>query len=115
MSNENRRQRGEEKIREVYAGDVAVPPEGYAFTDIMLETLFAEVWTRDTLSMRDKRILLLGMIAAQGEAMTFKIQTKAGSRTASSALKTSASCTCLSPSTAATPVPPPCSGPWKKV
>ncbi|MBT6124003.1 MAG: carboxymuconolactone decarboxylase family protein, partial [Halieaceae bacterium] len=74
----SRRQQGEEKIKQVYAGDVVVPPEGYAFTDIMLETLFAEVWTRDTLSMRDKRILLLGMIAAQGEGMTFKIQTKAG-------------------------------------
>ena len=78
MSTSKRRQRGEDKIREVYAGDVEVPPEGYAFTDIMLETLFAEVWTRDILSMRDKRILLLGMIAAQGESMTFKIQSKAG-------------------------------------
>lgn len=78
MSTSKRRQRGEDKIREVYAGDVKVPPEGYAFTDIMLETLFAEVWTRDILSMRDKRILLLGMIAAQGESMTFKIQSKAG-------------------------------------
>jgi 4-carboxymuconolactone decarboxylase len=78
MSTYSRRQQGEEKIKQVYAGDVVVPPEGYAFTDIMLETLFAEVWTRDTLSMRDKRILLLGMIAAQGEGMTFKIQTKAG-------------------------------------
>lgn len=78
MSNDTRRTRGEQMITEVYAGDVVVPPEGYAFTDIMLETLFAELWTRDTLSMRDKRILLLGMIAAQGEGMTFKVQTKAG-------------------------------------
>ena len=43
----------------------------------MLETLFAEVWTRDTLSMRDKRILLLGIIAEKGEPATFKIQAKA--------------------------------------
>lgn len=79
MNKESRHQTGAEKIREVYAGDVVVPPQGsYAFTDIMLETLFAEVWTRDILSMRDKRIMLLGMIAAQGEGMTFKIQTKAG-------------------------------------
>ena len=78
MSTPTRRQRGEDKIREVYAGDVVVPAQGYAFSDIMLETLFAEVWTRDTLSMRDKRIMLLGMIAAQGEGMTFKIQTRAG-------------------------------------
>ena len=77
MSTNSRRQQGEEKIKQVYAGDVVVPPEGYAFTDIMLETLFAEVWSRETLSMRDKRILLLGMIAAQGEGMTFRIQTKA--------------------------------------
>lgn len=79
MSTKSRHQRGEDKIKEVYAGDVLVPPEGtYTFSDIMLETLFAEIWTRDILSMRDKRILLLGMIAAQGEGMTFKIQTKAG-------------------------------------
>ena len=78
MSTPTRRELGEDKIKEVYAGDVTVPPQGYAFTDIMLETLFAEVWTRDTLSMRDKRIMLMGMIAAQGEGMTFKIQTKAG-------------------------------------
>ena len=57
---------------------VITAPEGaYAFSDIMLETLFAEIWTRDVLSMRDKRILLLGMIAAQGQPDTFKIQAKA--------------------------------------
>lgn len=77
MNDEERRALGEETIKDVYAGDVLVPPEGYAFTDIMLKQLFAELWTRDTLSMRDKRILLLGIIAAQGEQDTFKIQTKA--------------------------------------
>jgi 4-carboxymuconolactone decarboxylase len=77
MASKTRRERGEEAIKDVYAGDVVVGKEGYAFSDIMLETLFAEIWTRDTLSMRDKRILLLGMIAAQGERDTFKIQVKA--------------------------------------
>ena len=77
MSEKTRRQRGEEMIREVYAGDVVVPPEGYTFTDIMLEQLFAELWTRDTLSMRDKRILLIGIIAEKGETTTFRIQVKA--------------------------------------
>ena len=62
---------------DVYAGDVVVPPEGYAFTDVMLKQLFAELWTRETLSMRDKRILLLGIIAEKGEPTTFKIQIKA--------------------------------------
>jgi 4-carboxymuconolactone decarboxylase len=78
MADSERRKRGEEKIKEVYAGDVVVPPEGAVpFADIMLEQLFAEVWTRDVLSMRDRRLLLLGAIAALGEGMTFGIQSKA--------------------------------------
>ena len=78
MNQDDLRELGAAKIRDVYAGDVVVPQEpGYAFTDIMLETLFAQIWTRDTLSMRDKRILLLGMIAAQRQPDTFKIQAKA--------------------------------------
>jgi 4-carboxymuconolactone decarboxylase len=77
MNDQERRALGEETIKDVYAGDVIVPPEGYAFTDVMLKQLFAELWTRDTLSMRDKRILLLGIIAEKGEATTFKIQIKA--------------------------------------
>lgn len=78
MPDSKRRERGAEKIREVYAGDVVVPPAGAnAFADIMLETLFAEVWTRDVLSIRERRLLLLGAIAALGESNTFAIQIKA--------------------------------------
>lgn len=77
MDDKARRELGEETIRKVYAGDVVVPPEGYLFSDVMLSQVFADQWNRDATSMRDKRILLLGMIAAQGEAMTFKIQAKA--------------------------------------
>ncbi|MEM1112466.1 MAG: hypothetical protein AAGI11_11215 [Pseudomonadota bacterium] len=78
MNDQERRKLGEETIQRVYAGDVVVPPEGYLFTDVMLSQVFADQWNRDATSMRDKRILLLGMIAAQGETMTFKIQAKAG-------------------------------------
>jgi 4-carboxymuconolactone decarboxylase len=77
MNDKERRALGEKTIKDVYAGDVIVPPEGYAFSDIMLKQLFAELWTRDTLTMRDKRILLLGIIAEKGEPVTFKIQIKA--------------------------------------
>ena len=73
----NRRQRGLEMINKVYAGDVITPPEGNVFTDTMLEQLFAEVWSRDVLSIRDRRILLMGIIAEKGEPMTFGIQAKA--------------------------------------
>ena len=47
MSDSERRARGLAMIEEVYAGDVVTPDEGYAFTDVMLEQLFAEVWSRD--------------------------------------------------------------------
>ncbi len=78
MSDDDRWERGRKMLEEVYAGDVVTMPKGtMPFTDVMLEQLFAELWTRDTLSMRDKRILLMGIIAEKGEAMTFKIQAKA--------------------------------------
>ena len=77
MADAKRRERGLEMIKKVYAGDVVTPPEGNVFTDVMLEQLFAEVWSRDVLSIRDRRILLLGIIAEKGESMTFGIQVKA--------------------------------------
>lgn len=77
MSDSERRAKGLEVLNKVYAGDVVVPDEGYAFTDVMLEQLFAEVWSRDVLSIRDRRLLLLGIIAEKGETMTFGIQAKA--------------------------------------
>lgn len=81
MADDERWQRGADKIKEVYAGAVVTAPKGaMAFSDIMLETLFAEVWTRDVLSMRDRRLVLLGAILALGENMTFEIQAKAALR-----------------------------------
>ena len=77
MAEKTRRERGLEMINKVYAGDVITPPEGHTFSDIMLEQLFAEVWSRDVLSMRDRRILLMGIIAEKGESQTFGIQAKA--------------------------------------
>ena len=77
MGGTNRRERGIEMLERVYGGDVAPPPEGNTFTDIMLEQVFAEVWSRDVMSIRDRRILLLGIIAEKGEAAVFGIQVKA--------------------------------------
>jgi 4-carboxymuconolactone decarboxylase len=78
MANDERYQRGAEMIKKVYAGDVIVPPKGaMAFSDLMLESLFAEVWTREELSMRDRRLVLFGVIGALGEKDTFGIQCKA--------------------------------------
>ena len=78
MADSERRQRGVEMMKKVYAGDVVTPPPGVmAFSDLMLEQLFAEVWTRETLAVRDRRLVLLGIIGALGERDTFQIQAKA--------------------------------------
>ncbi len=78
MSQTSRRERGAEMMKQVYAGDVVVPPEGAsAFADLMLEQLFAEVWTREALPVRDRRLLVMGVIAALGEPDTWKIQVRA--------------------------------------
>lgn len=78
MPDPDRRKRGAEMLAKVYAGDVVVPPEGQnAFADLMVEQLFAEVWTRPALTVRERRLLIMGVIAALGESMTWKIQVKA--------------------------------------
>ncbi len=78
MSEKSRRERGEEMIKQVYAGDVVVPPEGAnAFTDVMLEQLFGETWTREELSVRDRRLLIMGVIAATADPGIWKIQARA--------------------------------------
>lgn len=71
-------ERGTAKIREVYAGAVVDMPEGtMPFYDVMMKTLFAQVWDRDVLPVRDRRLLLMGVIAAQGSVDTWKVQARA--------------------------------------
>jgi 4-carboxymuconolactone decarboxylase len=78
MADPDRRKRGADMLTKVYAGDVVVPPEGAsAFADLMLEQVFAEVWTRPALTVRERRLLIMGAIAALGESMTWKIQVRA--------------------------------------
>ena len=78
MADSERRRRGAEMMSRVYAGDVKAPPPGAsAFVDLMLEQVFAEMWTREELSIRDRRLVLLGIIGALGERDTFQIQVKA--------------------------------------
>ena len=77
----SRYQRGADKLREVYAGDVVDLPEGtMAFNDVMLRSLFAEVWDRDVLDIRSRRLLLMGVIVAAGQVDTWRIQARAALR-----------------------------------
>lgn len=74
-------ERGAAKLREVYAGDVADIGEGtMAFNDVMVRTVFGEVWDREPLTVRDRRLLLMGVIAAQGQSEVWRIQARAALR-----------------------------------
>ena len=78
MADKDRWKKGLAKFKEVYCGDVVALPRGSSdFFDLMIENLFGEVWTREALDQRDRRMLMLGAIAAMGESMTFGIQIKA--------------------------------------
>jgi 4-carboxymuconolactone decarboxylase len=77
MADSERRRRGAEMLARVYAGDVKPPPAGAsAFVDLMLEQVFAEMWTREELSIRDRRLVLLGIIGALGEKDVFQVQVR---------------------------------------
>ena len=70
MAEKDRWERGLEKFKEVYKGDVVALPRGASdFFDLMMENLFCDVWTRPALCQRDRRLLMLGAIAALGERL----------------------------------------------
>ena len=71
-------ERGAAMMRRVYGDAIPVPPEGaMAFTDVMVRSLFAEVWDRDILSIRDRRLLLMGAIATYGATEVWGLQARA--------------------------------------
>ncbi|RDI65969.1 carboxymuconolactone decarboxylase family protein [Nocardia pseudobrasiliensis] len=59
-----RRRRGLAKMSEVYGWEFSDGPgEHFAVT---ADHLFADIWSRPGLSIRDRRLLLLGALSAQG-------------------------------------------------
>jgi 4-carboxymuconolactone decarboxylase len=81
---ESRRERGLELFRQIYDGTIPdPPPEGSrldAYMENMLDQLFGEVWARDVLSVRDRRLLILGALMATGEDRMFEIHARAAKR-----------------------------------
>ncbi|GAA2882452.1 carboxymuconolactone decarboxylase family protein [Streptosporangium fragile] len=76
----DRRTRGLEIMKRVYGRDQAGDGPG-DFFGMTVEHLFAEVWSRDTLSMRDRRMLLLGLLVGQGMDDAVGLQLDAALRT----------------------------------
>lgn len=78
----DRRCKGLQMFEEVYGGIVPVPPvaDQHAFFQQTIDQLFAEVWARPHLNIREKRLLALGAVAALGESDMFEIQLRAAVR-----------------------------------
>jgi 4-carboxymuconolactone decarboxylase len=74
----DKRRRGLEKMSEVYGWDVHDGPGD--FFGITVDHLFAEIWTRPGLSIRDRRLLVLGLLTGQGMQDVADIQIGAALR-----------------------------------
>ncbi|WP_067464418.1 carboxymuconolactone decarboxylase family protein [Nocardia amamiensis] len=77
-SAETVRQRGLAKMAEVYGTEFQDYP-GAHFA-VTADHLFAEIWSRPGLTIRDRRLLLLGALTAQGAIDTAGIQIGAALR-----------------------------------
>lgn len=66
---------GREMFIKVYGSDELLPPVGSMMpTDMMLAQAFAEVWSRPGLDIPTRRLLIIGALAALGEAVPLQIQ-----------------------------------------
>ncbi len=78
MSDSSRQALGSETYRVVY-GDMAknqTPRGENLWIDSMVDQLFAEVWARPGLAVRDRRLLVIGALAAQGQGHLVGVQVR---------------------------------------
>ncbi len=72
------RRRGLEKMEQVYGFEMSDPGDGGGdFLRITVDHLFGDIWQRPGLSDRDRRLLLIGLLAGQGAADVLGIQVPA--------------------------------------
>lgn len=72
---DEKRRRGLEKMKEVYGWELPdLPGDYFALT---VDHLFADIWSRPGLSMRDKRLITLSVVTALGLPDLAEIQANA--------------------------------------
>jgi len=79
MADEERLKKGKEMFKKVYGNVIPLPDKPTAFSEQSLTQLFAEVYTRPGLSMRDRRLLILGALVGLGaDPSLFEIHARSG-------------------------------------
>jgi 4-carboxymuconolactone decarboxylase len=71
---EDARAAGMAKMQEVYGFTVDPADLPGRYTDITVDHLFGTVWTDDTLDLRQRRLLTIGVLAAQDKPELLEIQ-----------------------------------------
>jgi 4-carboxymuconolactone decarboxylase len=66
MNDEERLKKGKEMFKKAYGDVLPVPTTLTPYTENTIKNLFAEIYSRDKISMRDRRLLILGAIAGLG-------------------------------------------------
>jgi 4-carboxymuconolactone decarboxylase len=75
---DDKRERGLKKMREVYGWDIPIV-EG-DFVELTTDHLFAEIWSRDVLSIRERRFLLIGLLVGYGLDDVIELQLESALR-----------------------------------
>jgi 4-carboxymuconolactone decarboxylase len=73
QSSSEQHQRGLETMSRVYSWGT-VPDLPGEYFKVTVDHLFADIWNREGLTIRDRRLLLLGVIAALGETSVLPVQ-----------------------------------------
>ena len=65
---------GRAKMQEVYGFNVDPDTVEGPYVDVTVDHLFGAIWTREALSIRDRRLVTIGVLAAQGKDDLCEIQ-----------------------------------------
>ena len=75
---DDRRQRGLAMMKDGYGGDI--PHVEGAFVESTVDHLFADVWTEGTMTIKERRLMLIGMAVAGGMEDVASLQLDAAVR-----------------------------------
>ena len=76
MTDQTRRERGMATMGDVYSWG-QVPDIPGEFFSVTAEHLFGDIWNREGLTIRERRLMLFGAIAALGETAVLPVQLNA--------------------------------------
>ena len=71
---DERRAAGMAKMQEVYGFTVDPADLPGRYTDVTVDHLFGTVWTDDTIDLRQRRLITIGVLAAQDKPELLEIQ-----------------------------------------